>query len=68
MFENDISELVSSFEQWVDFENRLQKSYDEIDSSEDTQNDDFVSEIKQIYASITRTIKNTEKVIFTETS
>ena len=62
MFEHDVSELVSSFEQWTDFEVRLQQSLAGMESSEGIQDMDSTSEIKQVYASITKASKAIEKV------
>lgn len=64
MFENDISELVLSFEQWIDFESRLQQNLTEMEAHENAQSVDFTSEIKQVYVSTTKAIKTIEKVSF----
>jgi hypothetical protein len=63
MFENDISELAVSFEQWIDLESRLQQNLTEAELSGSTQSIDFTFDIKQIYALTTKATKSIEKVL-----
>lgn len=63
MFENDISELAVSFEQWTEFEFRLQQSLVEMELSGSIQSIDFTFEIKQVYASTAKATKSIEKVL-----